>query len=380
VGGAACTAGVDFITVVDQPHRVNPNFPSVPVTICGDTLAESDKYVEVQARHGARVGLGDLLIADEDGPPRLTSLSRVRVQRSSVPFIRTLATFELRLSHAAPNAAEVQIPFFTENGTAVPGGCRFEARQNPLPDPVRFVMVCTGDYEARNDVLRLPAGATQGSFTIKVLGSSTTQSSWFGVRIGQPVNAQLGLANTWSSVAVIEPAAALAGTQASVAPLGRAAAIAPAPQLASERLTVLTLEWQAPDGQPWHAVEYLDLRPNDASSKGGWWRWERHSGQFKLCRPAPSDGDVSRLNAQCMVAGDTDMLALGGTRLHPALSRLHGSATDPGRLELRLTLSFASEAVPRRAVLELAASDRFGNEGSFEPVLDAQVGPNAKQR
>jgi hypothetical protein len=383
VGGSSCTPGVDFITVVDRPFRVNPSYPFVPVTICGDTVADGDKYVRVQVQHGARTGEGQVLITDEDGPPRLLSLSRVRVQRSAVPFIRTPANFELRLSHAAPNGAEVQIPFFTENGTAIPGGCRFERRPNTSPGLAGFVIVCTGDYEARNEVLRLPAGATQGSFSIPVLGSSSPQSSWFGVRLGQPVNAQLGLANTWSSVATIDPAAGLAGSQASIAPFGRTTAIAPADQLPSGRLAMLSLEWQAPDGQPWNTVEHLDLRPADPAAAGGWWRWERRSGQFSLCQPTPSDGTHSRLNARCQPAGSAEMLTLGGARLHPGLSRVQGSVQDTARIALRLTLSFAPQgkgSPARRALLELAATDRFGNQGGFEPVLDADIGPEAAVR
>ena len=381
VGGASCAQGVDFITVVDRPFRVNPNFPFVPVTICGDTVAESDKYVRVQAKHGMRVGQGDVLIADEDGPPRLLALSRVRVQRSPFPFIRTPATFELRLSHAAPNGAEVQIPFFTENGTAVPGGCRIEHHPNPLPPPLGqagFVIVCTGDYEARNDVLRLPAGATQGSFSIQVLGSKNPQSSWFGVRLGQPVNAQLGLANTWSSVATIDPAASLTGSQASATPFGRTTVLAPTDQLPSGRLTVVSLEWQAPDGQPWNTVEHLDLRTADPAAAGGWWRWERRTGQFSVCQPTHSDGPASRLNARCQLADGADTLALGGARLHPDLSRVQGSILETARMTIRLTLSFAPQVrtgPTRRALLELAATDRFGNQGGFESVLDAAIDP-----
>lgn len=385
-GGASCTPGVDFITVVDRPFRVNPNFPFVPVTICGDTAAESDKYVRVQAKHGMQVGQGDVVIVDEDVPPRLISVSRVRVQRNPVPFIRTPATFDVRLSHAAPNGAEVQIPYFTENGTAVPGGCRFEQQPNPLPPPqgqAGFVIKCIGDYEARNDVLRLPAGATQGSFSVQVLGGSNPQSSWFGVRIGQPVNAQLGLANTWSSVATIDPAARLMGSPASVAPFGRTTAIAAADRLPSGRLSVITLEWQAPDGRPWNTVDYLDLRPADPAAAGAWWRWDRRNGQFSLCQPIHSDGAGSRLNAHCQPAGSAETLALGSARLHPGLSRVHGGTQEVARMTLRLTLSFAPQGLSgpaRRAILELAATDRFGNQGGFEPVLDAVIDSEAAGR
>lgn len=375
VGGSSCTPGVDFITVVDKPFRVNPSYPFVPVTICGDTVADGNKYVRVQVAHGTRTGEGLVLIVDEDGPPRVISLSRVRVQRSAVPFIRTPATFELRLSHAAPNDAEVQIPYFTENGTAVPGACRVERRSEPLPPPlgqVGFVMVCTGDYEARRDVLRLPAGATQGSFSIPVLGSSSQQSSWFGVRLGQPVNAQLGPANAWSSIADIEPAAPLTGVTASAAPHGRSRAMVPAERLLSGRPFVLSIGWRAPDAQGWNAVEHLDLRPTESAAGDGWWRWERHSGKFSICQPSQSDGPRSRLNAQCRHAGPKEVLALGEARLHPALSRVQGQGDG---LSLQLTLSFATRRPAGKAQLELAATDRFGNQGGFETVLDAALAP-----
>ncbi|MDT8999400.1 hypothetical protein RQP53_08995 [Paucibacter sp. APW11] len=377
-GGASCEAGVDFIAVEDRPFRINPNYPFVPVTICGDTVDESNKYVQVLAKHGTRVGQGEVLIADDDGVPRLLSLSRVRVQRSPFPFIRTPATFEVRLSHAAPNGAEVQIPYFTENGSAVPGGCRFEYQPStpPLQGQAGFVLKCTGDYEARDDVLRLPAGATQGSFTIQVLGSKSPQSSWFGVRLRQPVNAQLGLANTWSSIADIEPAASSTSSQTDVAPFGRTTVIAPADKLPSERLSVLSLEWQAPDGQPWNTVEQLDLRLSEPAAAGAWWRWERRTGQFSLCQPTYSDGPASRLNARCQVAGGAEPLALGSARLHPKLSRIQGSAPESSRMTVHLTLSFEAQGdnkPGRRALLELAATDRFGNQGGFTPVLDTSI-------
>jgi hypothetical protein len=75
VGGATCSAGVDFIQFTDKPFTI-PAGSSAPfffdVTICGDTARESTENVTMAIRPGELCGTDGCLhygnIVDDDSP------------------------------------------------------------------------------------------------------------------------------------------------------------------------------------------------------------------------------------------------------------------------------------------------------------------------
>ena len=48
VGGSACGPGIDYIRVENERLNMRSDFPYVPVRICGNTVAQSSRYVRVR--------------------------------------------------------------------------------------------------------------------------------------------------------------------------------------------------------------------------------------------------------------------------------------------------------------------------------------------
>ena len=394
VGGSACGPGIDYIRVENQRINMRSDFLYVPVRICGNTVAQSDRYVRVRLTANHAEGEGYVLIADDDRLP-FVGVSSTGVTQNAVSTVRTTATFRVTLNETNPRGLDVLIPYSTEDGTAVAGGCWVATKT---------IWTCSGDYVATSGVLRIPAGQLQGSITVPVLGvpgSSlggkpiTEGIETFKLRLGTPTNAQPFAAGKDVAIGTILPgtaAAAAAGSGGSQRLRAAAVPAAPASVLAAAavattatppvgHLTVTPLLRQAAPGQPmpvavvwrgqgqlsWQALRSLDIRLPGDQADARFIRWDATAQQFQLCQPARPQADT-RLDAVCEQAaraGDATVLELAGGSLHLERTLVRPGGLDGVEMRLYLNLSFKPGAADRLPAIEMAATDVFGNEAPF---------------
>ncbi|CAN5341281.1 hypothetical protein BH10ACI3_BH10ACI3_24230 [soil metagenome] len=93
-GGAACTAGVDYISITNQPVTFNAGetLKTVNVTICGDTLTEPTQTVILSIAGGAVGAPGTSVLSINDTATRFRSAAGIVINggASSAPYPATI--------------------------------------------------------------------------------------------------------------------------------------------------------------------------------------------------------------------------------------------------------------------------------------------------
>jgi hypothetical protein len=176
--GAACTAGVDFLSVVNRPitFPAGVSTVSTTVTVCGDEAAEGTehlfaKLVDANNQCEGELCLGIGRITDNPG----LSINDVGI-REPVTGGRA-GTFTITLSQAVPR--DVTFTVTRVNDTAVTGfgNC------NLFPMP---------DYFGGTGTLTIPANQLTATINVTVCGDRVRESTErFFLDLSNPVNATI---------------------------------------------------------------------------------------------------------------------------------------------------------------------------------------------
>jgi len=151
---------------------------TIPVSVIGDRLAESDKYFLVNLTPGSNARIADSqgIVTIRDDEPRIsiTGASAYEGNSGTTPF-----TFTVSLS--APYDQPVTVNFATEDYTAIAGA----------------------DYESTSGQLTFAASDTTKTVTVQVAGNTTPEAEkYFVVNLSSAsTNAQIASAAAYGSIA-----------------------------------------------------------------------------------------------------------------------------------------------------------------------------------
>ena len=347
--GASCAPGVDYVGFTGREITIPEGTPwgavTVPVTICGDARVEATEhlFVQLECLSGAQCterSINIVTLLNDDGPPSV-SIGDITLTE---PLTGTReASFPVRLSHPAPT--EVSLRYQTENGSAVSFACR----------PTGALVLCSGDYNARNGTLTLAAGTTEGVVTVQVRADQFRENDErFGVRLSAPVQATLSRALATATLRDLSLQPLVGSFQLSQA--GAANPVAPQAQ-------TLSLQWSPPAGLEAVSLRTLDLRLRGLGQGGEFLRWQQDSGHWAVCRhshgaPAPDrvalvsdpSSRLTRLDATCRAA--------------PELTAARARWAD-GSLHIELPLPGGPLAAGTVYAVDIGTADAFGNETAF---------------
>jgi hypothetical protein len=214
-GGAACAAGVDYLTtsgtLTFQPTETSK---PIAVTVCADTVTEADEtvVVDLSGAVGAAIadGQGQGTITDDDVAGALTFTSAT----ASVP--ENAGSVALTVQRSGPGIAATGLPAGSAPSGNVPSG---SVRPNPAPSPatttapvgpaaISAVTVdyttangsatAGQDYTATSGTLSFGVGETTKTITIPILSDAIDeQPETFTVTLSAPSGgATLGAIST----------------------------------------------------------------------------------------------------------------------------------------------------------------------------------------
>jgi len=375
VGGTSCSAGVDFVTVTNQPFTVGPNgtFP-IPVTICGNNTVDSRTFgggvssdrdfrvsltpTEVPANSGLPVCgrcTAAITIADDEGTPSM-SINDISVSEPAVPGGSKTATFTVSLHH--PITQEVRVNFATRDGTAR-GRC---------------TTCATFDYIPNSGTLIIPASTASvqnlaGTIGVTIVGDNFKEpDERFSVALSAPVNATI-LRATGTAI-IRDTNLSIGGFE--VSPADAAVQVGEAVQY--------YVDWTVPEGQVWRNLHTIDFR-----IRGGktalWVRWDEPSNLISLCQKtkgAKDDDEDDGLpkNVECTdggLPGGTGILETDRARLRLAESSVVGSGPTGRDVTLGLLVEFLDKSEGHHYNVEVAATDDFGRVDRFERAAEVEV-------
>ncbi len=173
------TAGQDFTPPPSTPIAFGAldNQAVVTINTLQDTIDEADETLTVAvARNGVPLGSITRTIIDDDAEPTLAVGDASMVEGTGAA--PTVLSFPVTLSAASGRAVTADIS--TADGTAVAGQ----------------------DYVARTGTVSIPAGQTQGTFTVDVVADDLTEpNESFTVTLANPTGATLS--GTGSAIGTI---------------------------------------------------------------------------------------------------------------------------------------------------------------------------------
>ena len=364
-GGAACTAGVDFIEFVNVPFSISAGATNeslaagnvrVSITVCGDTTIEPNQSFAVSFTNvvgavctGDGSCFGTATILNDDGPPSI----RINNISVSEPVIGTKgATFTVSLSHASTTATTMN--FTTRDGTA-------RARcVNCQP------AVVVPDYEPKSGTLSIAAGALSGSISVAILGGAANESDeTFFVDLSGAVGGTF--ADNSGRATIRDTALSIGGFEFS--PDGA--------QATPGEMLTLAVDWTVPPHQVWRNLRTIDLRLRGAHDTALWLRWDEASNLFSLCERVSNSAaqgaahDDNALPSQAAICGpgalpgSLTILATPYALLHLAATSVQGSGPQGPFVTLKMGLTMIGKSAGHDYKVELAAADDFGNEDRF---------------
>ena len=364
-GGAACTAGVDFIEFVNEPFSISAGATNeslaagnvrVSITVCGDTTIEPNQPFAVFFTNvvgavctGDGSCSGTATILNDDGPPSI----RINNISVSEPVIGTkVATFTVSLSHASTTATTMN--FTTRDGTA-------RARcVNCQP------AVVVPDYEPRSGSLSIAAGALAGSISVTILGGAANESDeTFFVDLSGAVGGTF--ADNSGRATIRDTTLSIGGFEFS--PDGA--------QATPGEMLTLAVDWTVPPHLVWRNLRTIDLRLRGAHDTALWLRWDDASNLFSLCERVSNSAaqgaahDDNALPSQAAICGpgalpgSLTILATPYALLHLAATSVQGSGPQGPFVTLKMGLTMIGKSAGHNYKVELAAADDFGNEDRF---------------
>lgn len=249
-GGAACTAGVDYIS---RSGRLS--FPpgsleqTLTIQVCGDTVIEGVETFTLELINAVggvlvRPSAVGTIIDDDDVP--LLSMESIRVLEPASGSVE--ARFTARLSRAS--TFESAFSFATQNITATAGS----------------------DYIATSGRITIPAGEIEASIPVTILADSQIEpNETFRMVLSEPFN--LGFANSQAIATIVDPRFApevdieqqLPGGPGGVPGLLQPSALALSPDgsfayvTSESRDSVLLFARNADSGQLEYRREYRDV-------------------------------------------------------------------------------------------------------------------------
>jgi hypothetical protein len=285
------------------------------------------------------------VIVNDESPPAVT-VGDITV---SEPVVGTkVASVPVKLHH--PTTAPVSVNFATRDGTA-------KAATTTTVAP---------DYTGTSGTLSIRAGSLQGTVPVTIRSDNIRESNeTFFVDVSSPTNAtildgtgQVTIRNTTLSVGGFQltPDTAVVESGDTVA---------------------LDLVWTMPDGQTWHALDWIDVRIGHGQS-AFLVMWDEETNLFMLCEISGQDaneGARARRGppAACgpgALPGSSTVLYTPAARLRLAETTVAGSGSE---VTLHLVVSFGPEIFPHDYAIEVAAGDDFGVIDAFTRAGEVQV-------
>jgi hypothetical protein len=174
-GGAACTPGVDFISVSDRLVTIpaNATSASTTVTVCGDNLVEGTEQF-MATFHDINFGnteLGSTIVLINDDP--FIKFANASV-REPLTGSRELV-FTLGTTQVMPQDVFVTVSTVDGTATSPAGSCS----TFPRPDYIGV----------HGRQVKIPAGQSTGTFSVSVCADSFNEpNETFSLSLSNPIN------------------------------------------------------------------------------------------------------------------------------------------------------------------------------------------------
>lgn len=358
-GGSACGGSVDFVQFSSVPFSIPPNTPngtlSVNIAVCGDTVIEPNEQIFVFfsnvsgadcSLEGTCSAVGTIL--DDDGPVRI-SINNVATSEPAFFGLQKTVSFTVSLNH--PSTQSTSVHFATSDGTA-----------KCCP-----TLLSTGDYVSTSGTLIIPAGTLTGLIPVTINGDGIAEpNQTFFVNLTNPINATIF--DGTGQGTILDTTLTIGGFDLSPDNA----------RVQNDEVVNYSLTWTVPEGEVWHDLKSLDLRLRQGNQIALWIRWDEASNTFSLCQRIGSRGNGKPGSAVACTPGqppDSLPLLQGElAQLHLAEATITGSGPTGRSVTLNLPISFTGNA-EGHYVVELAATDDFGNQDDFVDASVLLVGP-----
>jgi hypothetical protein len=186
-GGAACTAGVDFISVSNRLVTIpaNANSATTTVTVCGDNLVEGTEQF-LATFHDINFGnseLGSTTVLITDDPFIQFANASAREPLSGSREM----TFTLSTSQVMPQDIFVTVSTVDGTATSPPGSCS----TFPRPDYI-------GVHQR---AVKIPANERTGTFSVSICADNANEANeTFHLDLSSPVNGIIAVQGTIGTI------------------------------------------------------------------------------------------------------------------------------------------------------------------------------------